>query len=133
MTFVVVADNAWSTAQATWLEKTLATADQKAKYTIVARHHPEGDTSIPTNTDSVAIIRKHKFALFLTGHSHEYRHQTTDNGRDLVMGTGGAPLLATGAFHGYGIIDQQGSGQLKVTIYDLGDVQQDSWSVGPNL
>src|SRR5581483_9528742 len=84
-TIVFIADNSWDSAQATWLDQTLATADSKATYTIVVRHHPEGDSSVSTNGDSMTIVRKHKFALFLTGHSHLYKHMTTDNGRDLVM------------------------------------------------
>jgi hypothetical protein len=132
-TFVIIADNSWDQNQAAWLTQTLTTADQAAKYTIVARHHPEGDSSVTTNSDSMAIVRQHKFALFLTGHSHLYDHMTTDNGRDLVLGTGGAPLIAGGAFHGYGIIDQTNAGMLQVTIYDTStNAQVDSWSVGPN-
>jgi hypothetical protein len=131
-TFVIIADNAWSTAQSSWLQQTLTTADTRARYTIVARHHPEGDTSVTTNADSVQIIRQHKFSLFLTGHSHEYKHMTTDNGRDIVLGTGGAPLIAGGAFHGYALVDQQGDGNLKVTVFDVSNVQQDSWTVPPN-
>jgi hypothetical protein len=131
-TFVIVADNAWDQNQATWLDQTLGAADQKAKYTIVARHHPESDSSVSTNLQSMQIIRNHKFALFLTGHSHLYKHTTIDNGRDLVLGTGGAPLIAGGAFHGYALVDQQGDGQLKVSVYDVANALQDSWSVGPN-
>lgn len=132
-TFVIVADNAWSQAQATWLEQTLARADQAARYTIVARHHPEGDTSVATNPVSMGIIRKHRFALLLTGHSHEYKHQTTDGGRDLVLGTGGAPLITGGTFYGYGIIDQLADGRLQVSIHDVvGGALRDSWTVGPN-
>jgi hypothetical protein len=131
--FVIVADNAWDSAQATWLENTLADADGKATYTLVARHHPEGDSSVSTNSASMAIIRKHKFALFLSGHSHLYNHMTTDNGRDIVLGIGGAPLIAGGAFHGYALVDQQPDGQLKVTVYDLSKPSPvDTWSVGPN-
>ena len=131
-TFVIIADNAFDSTEAAWLDATLATADQKAKYTIVARHHPEGDTSVATNAESVQIIRNHKFALFLTGHEHLYKHMTTDNGRDLVLGNGGAPLIAGGAYNGYAVVDQQSNGDLKVSVYDTGNVLQDSWSVGPN-
>jgi hypothetical protein len=132
-TFVVVADNAWDANQSAWLEQTLATADQQATYTIIARHHPEGDSSVPTNAASMQIIRNHKFALFLTGHNHDYSHMTVDNGRDLILGTGGAPLLATGTFHGYALVDQQADGTLKVSVYDvLTNAVKDSWSVGPN-
>jgi hypothetical protein len=133
-TFVIVADNSWDQSQASWLDQTLSTADQKATYTIVARHHPSGDSSVSTNGESMTIIRNHKFALFLTGHSHLYKHPTTDNGRSIVLGTGGAPLIAGGAFWGYALIDQQTNGQLQVTVFDLNNSSTpvDTWSVGPN-
>ena len=133
-TFVIVADNAWDSTQASWLESTLSTADSKATYTIVARHHPQDDTSVPTNADSLQIIRKHKLSLLLTGHSHQYEHQTADAARDLVLGTGGAPLVASGsgAFNGYALVDQLSSGELQVSVYDVGGTLHDRWSVSPN-
>ena len=134
VTFVQIADNAWDQRQSVWLEQVLADADLNAKYTIVSRHHPSGDSSVSTNPDSLAIVHKHKFALFLAGHSHSYKHPTTDNGRDMVLGIGGAPLLAAGSdFNGYAMIDQQANGQLRVTVFNInGDLQRDQWSVGPN-
>jgi hypothetical protein len=30
------------------------------------------------------------------------------------------------------LVDQQSNGELKVTVYDIGNALQDSWSVGPN-
>jgi hypothetical protein len=133
VTFVIVADMSYDTAEATWLEKTLATADSKAKYTIVVRHHPAGDSSVATNQAEMQVIRSHKFALFLTGHNHLYKHPTVDNGRDIILGTGGAPLIAGGSFHGYAIVDQQPSGKLAVTVYDINSATPvDTWSVGPN-
>jgi hypothetical protein len=132
-TFVVIADMSYDSTQAAWLHQTLTTADQKAKYTIVVRHHPEGDSSVATNQDSMQVVRQHKFAAFLTGHNHLYKHMTVDNGRDLILGTGGAPLIAGGAFFGYAIIDQQANGQLTVTVYDINAATPvDTWSVGPN-
>jgi hypothetical protein len=132
-TFVIIADNAWDSAQSTWLNQVLTEADANAKYTLVLRHHPEGDTSVSTNSTVMAQIRQHKFAMFLSGHTHTYKHMTTDNGRDLVIGLGGAPLVASGAsYHGYAIIDQQPSGTLLVTVYDLAGAVHDTWSVGPN-
>ena len=110
-TFVTIADNAWDATQAAWLTQTLADADAHSTYTLVARHHPEADTSVATNPDIMAIVRAHKFALFLSGHTHTYHHGTTDNGRDLVMGIGGAPLISGGAFNGYGMIDQLPNGR----------------------
>jgi hypothetical protein len=133
MTFVVIADNAWDATQSSWLDARLTTADAKATYTIIARHHPEGDTTIATNADSLAIIRAHKFSLFLTGHEHTYKHLTADQGRDLVFGAGGAPLLAGGAFHGYVILDQQATGNLTLTVYDVStNTVQDTWTATPN-
>ncbi len=132
-TFVVVADNSWDNLQAAWLDQTLAAADANAKYTIVARHHPEGDTSVATNQDIMTIIRNHKFALFLAGHDHLYKHMKTDNGRDLVLGNSGAPLIAGGTFYGYGVVDQLDDGRLQVTVWDLtNNAPVDSWAVGPN-
>ncbi|MBS2033062.1 MAG: metallophosphoesterase [Deltaproteobacteria bacterium] len=132
-TFVFVADNSFDNAQQTWLQNTLATADSNAKYTIIAKHHPEGDSSVAANSTIMSIIRQHKFALLLTGHAHKYEHQTTDSGRDLVLGNGGAPLISSGTFNGYGMIDQLSNGQLQVSIYDVASGSlQDQWSVGPN-
>jgi hypothetical protein len=132
-TFVFIADNSWDGTQQSWLESTLSAADASARYTLVARHHPEGDTSVSTNAAIMTVIRAHKFSLFLTGHSHLYKHMTTDGGRDLVMGNSGAPLIAGGSFYGYGIIDQQTDQTLKLSIFDVttGNLM-DSWSVQPN-
>ena len=133
-TFIQIADNAWDQRQSLWLEQALSEADRNAKYTIVSRHHPSGDSSVATNAESMAIIRKHKFALFLTGHAHSYTHSTSDNGRAMVLGIGGAPLLAAGSdFNGYAMVDQQPNGQLRVTVINInGDLQRDQWAVSPN-
>jgi hypothetical protein len=132
-TFVIVADNGWDAAQQTWLSQTLTTADANAKYTLIFRHHPEGDTSVSTNSSIMTLIRQHKFAMFLSGHTHSYKHMTTDNGRDLVIGLGGAPLVAAGAtYNGYAMIDQQTNGDLQVTVHDLTGAVKDTWSVPPN-
>lgn len=132
-TFVIIADMSYDSVEAAWLDQTLATADTKAKYTIVVRHHPEGDSSVSTNQAEMQVVRQHKFALFLSGHNHLYKHMTVDGGRDIILGTGGAPLIAGGAFFGYAIIDQQPSGQLAVTVYNINSTTPvDTWSVGPN-
>jgi hypothetical protein len=134
-TFVFIADNSWDSAQQTWLEHTLTQADSRATYTIVLKHHPAGDSSIAANSQIVQIIRSHKFALLLTGHAHYYQHQTIDQGRDVIMGTGGAPLrsVTSGAFNGYGMVDQLPSGELQVTVYQLGSATpHDQWKVPAN-
>jgi hypothetical protein len=133
-TFIVLADNAWDSTQSQWFESTLAHADTAAKYTIVARHHPEGDTSVATNPEAMTILRRHHFALFLSGHNHSYHHMTTDNGRDVVIGLGGAPLLAGGAtYNGFAMVEQQADGQLRVTVRSItGGTVQDTFLVSPN-
>jgi hypothetical protein len=132
-TFVIVADNAWDATQQSWLEQTLTRADTRAKWTIVARHHPWSNTQYH-NTDIRNIITSHKYTLFLTGHSHEYAHPTYDDpsGRTVTAGMGGAPPAAGSTFYGYGIVEQQADDRLAVTIYDQASSQaQDSWSVPP--
>jgi hypothetical protein len=131
--FVVVADNAWEATQAQWLQDTLTKADTEAKYTIVTRHHPISNTQLQTQAEW-QIIRAHKYTLFLTGHSHEYRHDTYDDqsGRTVVMGLGGAPPSPGTTFYGYGVVEQGDDDHLKVTIYDQqSDMVVDSWSVSP--
>jgi hypothetical protein len=133
VSLVVVADNAWDSTQASWLQSTLTATDTQATYTLVARHHPIGDSSVSTNSEIEQMVLSHKFSLFLTGHSHEYRHSTSNGGRSIVLGIGGAPLLASGSFHGYALVEQQASGQLAVSVYDIAtNMMVDSWSVGPN-
>lgn len=132
-TFVIVADNAWDTAQATWLESTLADADLHAKYTIVARHHPPGDTNTTGSQPGETIIKKHKYSLFLTGHSHTYEHLTTDQGRAVILGTGGAPLKNSTDFNGYAVVTQQANGDLQVQVINLaGNTVMDTWTAKPN-
>ncbi|MBS2027427.1 MAG: metallophosphoesterase [Deltaproteobacteria bacterium] len=132
-TFVFIADNSWDSAQETWLENTLTTADSNATYTIICKHHPQGDTSIASNQTIMQVIRRHKFSLLLTGHVHEYAHQSADSGRDLVMGLGGAPFSGGANYHGYAIVDQKANGKLRVSVYDVHTgTLHDQWTVDPN-
>jgi hypothetical protein len=135
--FVVIADNAWCPEQQAWLESTLTAADTQARYTLVLRHHPPDDGSAPAEISQ--IVRQHRFALYMTGHAHMYQHLSTDSGRDLILGTGGAPLQNVSniagayAFNGYVVIDQQANGQLAISVFDSAtDTQMDGWSVSPN-
>jgi hypothetical protein len=132
--FVFIADNSWDSAQQSWLDQTLSDADTNATYTIICKHHPTGDTSLADNLTILGVIRNHKFSMLLTGHSHEYYHEPrADNGRDLVIGNGGAPLIAGGTFNGYGIVEQKSDGSLVFTMYDVATgAQQDQVTFGPN-
>jgi hypothetical protein len=89
--FLVVADDAWSSAQETWLTQQLSDADANARYTFVSKHHPDGNTDQASFQMIYNLVTAHKYTLFLTGHSHEYKHQISDR-RAVVMGLGGAPF-----------------------------------------
>ncbi|MDB4969851.1 MAG: hypothetical protein JWN44_5540 [Myxococcales bacterium] len=128
--FLVVADDAWSTEQQTWLTAQLTDADTKAKYTFVSKHHPDGNTDHPEFQQIYNLVRAHKYTLFLTGHSHLYKRQSSDP-RAVVMGIGGAPLAGT-SYHGFGTVLQGTDDRMYVTVYDTvtGNVR-DKFDVAP--
>ena len=130
-TFVVIAGNSWDATQAAWLEKTLAIADRNAKYTMVVSNHPLDDAFFPPAGAISAIVRQHKFALFMSDSLAMYRHHP--NARDFILGLGGAPLANGQGFYGYGIVDQLSSGRLQVSIFDLrsGNIVG-AWTALPN-
>jgi hypothetical protein len=138
-TFVVLADNSWDNAESAWFDGVMTKADTAAKYTIVSRHHPIDNTDLATMMDEVTILKKHKYSLFLTGHTHEYKRDTfTDpSGRTVRVGNGGAPLetmpgKGAGVYFGYATVEQGVNGRLYFTAYDAAtDMVQDAWSVTP--
>jgi hypothetical protein len=133
-TFVVVADNAWDTTESSWLTTTLTKADGAAKYTIVMRHHPIDNVDLATMMDEWNIIKSHKYSLFLTGHTHEYKHDLglDGSGRTGRMGNAGAPLDNNFPYYGYGVVQQGIDDRLYVFVYDQATGNQmDTWSVPP--
>ena len=127
--FVVIADDSWSAAQAAWLESTLADADSKAKYTIVARHHPV--TGTRTGVPEIpAAIARHRYSLVLTAHDHSYSHSKSEwNGRTVVVGLGGAPGSAP---PGFGTVLQNQDGTLAFVLRDaFGHPTGTPWTVPP--
>jgi len=128
--FIVVADDAWDTAQKTWLETQLTDADAHAKYTFVSKHHPDGNTDHVEFQAIYDQVTRHKYTLFLTGHSHLFKRQSNDP-RAMVIGCGGAPL-AGGTFWGYGTALQGSDDRIYVRIYDQSTGNTvDSFSVAP--
>ena len=125
--FVVVADDSWDATQSAWLSGTLADADARAKYTIVARHHPvTGTRSGPPEV--LSILQQHKYSLLLTAHNHDYEHDTSSWGsRSAVVGLGGA-----GGFWGFGTVLQNTDGTLTFVQRDAnGNPIGAAWSVSP--
>jgi hypothetical protein len=130
--FLVVADDAWNSTQQTWLTQQLTDADAHAKYTFVSKHHPDGNTDRPEFQQIYDLVKQHKYTLFLTGHSHEYKRQVGDP-RAIVMGLGGAPFDNPNQMYwGYGTVMQCPDDHMYVKIYDqaTGNVK-DSFSVPP--
>ena len=125
--FVVVADDSWSDLQAQWLESTLAEADAKARYTIVARHHPVQGSRIGS-PEVLDVLKRHHLTLILTAHNHDYAHDLTSwDGRSVVVGLGGA-----GGKWGFGTVLQQTDGRLLFVRRDAsGNPVGDAWSVAP--
>jgi hypothetical protein len=128
--FIMVADDAWDSAQEQWLTTQLTDADAHAKYTFVSKHHPDGNTDHPEFQTIYNLVLQHKYTLFLTGHSHLFRRSYTD-ARALVIGCGGAPL-AGGNFYGYGTALQGPDDRIYVNVYDqaTGNVME-HFDVGP--
>ena len=128
--FIVIADDAWDTTQQKWLETQLTDADTHAKYTFVSKHHPDGNTDHPEFQSIYDQVRRHKYTLFLTGHSHLFKRQSSDP-RAMVIGCGGAPL-AGGTFWGYGTALQGADDRIYVRIYDQSTGNTvDSFNVAP--
>ncbi len=107
---VFVAANAWSAAQAGWLERALADA---TAYTFVVRHEPPSSTEPRGVAESEAIIARHPLTLALAGHEHRYRRI---DARHVISGNGGAPLSA-GRF-GFVLVELDGDGNVVVSEID---------------
>jgi hypothetical protein len=128
--FLVVADDVWDSTEEAWLTQQLTDADAHAKYTFVSKHHPDGNTDHPEFQTIFNLVTSHKYTLFFTGHTHEYRRERSKP-RVMVIGCGGAPLAGS-SFFGYGTALQNADDSITVNVYDqaTGNVM-DSFSVSP--
>ncbi len=108
---VFVAANAWSPAQAAWLDTTLA---RTTTYTIIVRHEARAANTAPGVTPSEQIMASHPYTLAIVGHSHTYEHRP---GREVIIGNGGAPLSGSKNY-GFGVIGQRTDGALQVDMVD---------------
>jgi hypothetical protein len=125
--FVSIAANAWDSTQAAWLHQTMS---QQTTYTFVARHEPTGDPQAPGAQPSDAIIDQYPVTLKMFGHAHEYRRLTTNS---VISGNGGANLRTQGTYYGYLMVEQQASGNVSVTAYDVSTgMPVDSWVITPS-
>jgi hypothetical protein len=110
---VVIACNAWNSTQLDWLNAQLAIP---TTYTIIARHEelgaPDDPPCIP-DVDPILQGTQYPYDILLVGHSHIYGTL----GKQVIVGTGGAPLDNSSATYGYAIIQESG-GSFTATQYD---------------
>ena len=117
--FVFIAANAWSAAQGDWLEAALS---QATTYTFVVRHEPATANTAPGVTPSEAIMARHPYTLAIVGHSHTYRHPSS-NWREVLIGNGGAPLASKD--YGFGLFSQRSDGAIVVDMVNWQTGQTD--------
>ena len=110
--FVFVAANAWNSTQARWLEAVLS---EPSTYTFIVRHEPHYSETAPGTDPSQEIMARHPLTMLITGHTHSYEHVPAY--REIIVGTGGAPL-STATNYGYVIISRQPDGTLVENAYD---------------
>lgn len=117
---VFVAANAWSAAQAAWLDAALA---RSTTYTFVVRHEPASASTAPGVLPSEAILAKHPYTLAIVGHSHTYAHSASAP-REVLVGNGGAPL--TSKTYGFALFAQRADGAIAVDMFDWQTVTPDA-------
>ena len=108
---VVIACNAWNSTEQSWLTQQLSTS---TTYTILARHEPASATTAPCVNTVESLMTQYPYDLSLVGHTHTFKHPST---KEVVVGTGGAPLSSSTVPYGWATVEQTSSG-FKVTQYD---------------
>ena len=107
---VFIAANAWSQAQADWLETQLS---DPTAYTFVVRHEAASITETNGAVASEAIVQKHPLTLELLGHTHRYSKL---DAKHIISGNAGAPL--SGGHYGFVLVDLLTNGNLSVSELD---------------
>ena len=123
---VFIAANAWTAAQAHWLDLVLA---EPTTYTFAVRHEPHYSATAPGVDASAPILAAHPLTMLITGHTHSYEHVPAY--REIVVGNGGAPLTSS-TDYGYVTVDRQPGGNLQVTSYSLSHTIVEQFTVSPD-
>jgi hypothetical protein len=116
---LVVAANAWTTEQGTWLDTAMTRA---TTYTFLVRHESATANTAPGVTPAEYIMYKHPYTLSIVGHTHTYQRTTQ---REVIMGNGGAPLSG-GVDYGFGMFSQQTDGSIAIDMIDYASGLADS-------
>ena len=106
--FVMTAANAWSSAQQTWLEQTMA---KPTTYTFVFRHEPSYDNTAPGVTPIDDVLASSKYTMLIVGHSHTFE-STKSTHPVALLGNGGAPLASSAHSYGFGTFVQRADGAI---------------------
>jgi hypothetical protein len=107
---ILLACNDWDSTQLSWLQQQLATP---TTYTFVARHEPAATTNAPCVNDVENLLAQYPYNISITGHSHTF----AQSGKQIIVGTGGAPLASSASTWGYTTVEQTTNG-FTVTAYD---------------
>ena len=117
---VFVAANAWSAAQATWLDGELA---KPTTYTFLVRHESHSVTQAPGVAPAEQIMARYPYTLSFVGHTHTYEHFSTS--REVIIGNGGAP--ATGSKnYGFAVAQQRPDNAIQVDVLDYATLTADT-------
>ncbi len=108
---VVIACNAWSATQQSWLTAELASP---TTYTIVVQHDPASVPTAPCVTATAALLAQSPYDLLLAGHLSTFEYVAP---KELVVGNGGAPLLGSSIDFGYVTVEKVAAGW-QVVLYD---------------
>ena len=111
---LIIACNQWDAAQKSWLTSQLASA---TTYTILARHEPAAATTGPCVNDVESLMTTNPYNLSLVGHTHTFRLSS----KEIIVGTGGAPITTSGVPYGYATVEKVATGwQVKQYDYSNG-------------
>jgi hypothetical protein len=116
--FVFVAANAWTSAQSSWLETTLAVP---TTYTFLLRHESASANTAPGVSPAEAIMAKYPYTLSIVGHTHTYQKSGT---KEVIFGNGGAPLSSGN--YGFGLVQQLANNDIQVDMIDYSTLQPDT-------
>lgn len=114
---VVVACNAWSPAQAAWLDAELAAP---TTYTFVVRNAVSDEITAPclaaaAGENAATILAAHPYTLLITGSERTFAYSAAD--KQVIVGNGGAPLSGD-VDYGYVIAQQQPNGDMLFEALD---------------
>jgi Calcineurin-like phosphoesterase len=110
---IVIACNQWDATQKSWLTGELA---KPTTYTILARHEPKASSTGPCVSNVESLMTQYPYNLSLVGHTHTFSGSASS--KEVIVGTGGAPISSSSVPYGYATVERISSGwQIKQYDY----------------